>query len=126
MLIITSIFYLTKALTGLVPANVNPVSFIWLTCAALVYSIIVAVWRVPYVTATFENGVEVTAQVLESSVFRTAWSLKLHYMQLGQHHEVKLKQLITEKTRHMLHKKELILIVDQRNPKNILLRDVYL
>ena len=125
-LIITGIFYLTKALTGFVPANVNPASFIWLTCATFVYSIIIAAWRVTYVTATFKNGMEVTAQVLESSVFRTAWSLKLHYIKMGQNHEVKLKQLITEKTKHMLHKKELILIIDQRNPKNILLRDVYL
>jgi len=39
---------------------------------------------------------------------------------------VKLKQLITEKTKLMLEKKELALIVDQRNPKNILIRDVYL
>ena len=125
-LAITSILYLTKNLTGIVPENVNPLNFIWLTLAILIYSIIVIAWRVPHVMATFENGVEVTARVLKSSVFRTAWTLKLSYIYLDQHYEVKLKQLITEKTKRMLYQTELILIIDQRNPKNILLRDVYL
>ncbi|HMV97377.1 MAG TPA: hypothetical protein PKE35_04180 [Anaerolineales bacterium] len=123
---VTGIIYVTKALTGIVPANVNPLNFIWLTLAALIYSIIVIAVRVPYVTATFEHGVEVNAQILKSSVFRTAWTLHLRYIHLGQTHDVKLKQLITEKTKLMLEKKELALIVDQRNPKNILIRDVYL
>lgn len=123
---ITSILYVMKALTGIVPANVNPVHFIWLTLAALIYSIIVIAVRLPYVTATFEHGVEVNAQILKSSVFRTAWTLHLRYIHLGQTHELKMKQLITEKTKHMLEKKELVLIIDQRNPNNILIRDVYL
>ncbi len=123
---ITGILYVMKALTGIVPANVNPVHFIWLTLATLIYSIIVIAVRLPYVTATFEHGIEVNAQILKSSVFRTAWTLHLRYTHLGQTHDVKLKQLITEKTKYMLEQKELVLIVDQRNPKNILIRDVYL
>lgn len=125
-LAITVILYLTKELMGTMPESFNPLHFIWLTLTTLAYTVIVTAWRIPRITAIFENGTEVTAQVLESSVFRTIWTIKLHYTHLGQPHDLTVKQLITEKTKHMLNNKELTLIIDQRNPKNILLRDVYL
>ena len=125
-LTITSIVYLTKGILGSVPDNVNPVTFVWMTGILFPISIIVTFWRMQYVTAIFENGMEVTAQVIKSSIFRSAWTLKLQYTYLGQQFNVDLKQVITGKTKSMLNKKELVLIVDQKNKKNILLRDAYL
>ncbi len=52
--------------------------------------------------------------------------LKVRYVFHGETQEKKLEQVITGKTKFFLSEKEVILIVDQKNPKHILLRDAYL
>lgn len=122
----TVITYLTKFFIGSLPEKVNPVYFLWMSGSFFLVAAIVAMWRIQQVSAIFENGSEVTAQVLESKVFRTRWTLKLRFFHSGKQQVTTIDQLITVKTKSMLDHKEVVLIIDQREPTKILLRDAYL
>jgi len=123
---VTGITYLTKAILGRLPDNINPAVFLWLCGILLPVSVVVSLWRIRLVTDIFENGAEVTAQVLESKIFRTRWTLKLRYFHDGQYHEITHIQLIAGKSKYMLEDKQVNLVIDQRDPGRILMRDVYL
>ena len=122
----TVITYLSKWFIGSLPDTMNPVYFLWMSGIFFLVAVLVSLWRIQQVSAIFENGSEVTAQVLESKVFRTRWTLKLRFFHTGQQQEINFDQLITKKTKSMLDHKEIVLIIDQREPTKILLRDAYL
>jgi len=124
--VVTGIVYLTKALPGWPVDNANPQTFLWMIGILLPITVLVSTWRFRQVTSFFENGTEVNAQVLESRIFRTRWTLKLRYRHANQTHEITHIQLITGKTKALIPNKELVLVIDPGNPKLILLRDAYL
>jgi hypothetical protein len=74
----------------------------------------------------FENGVTVQARVVETSHHKSNLRLKLRYTYLTQIEEKIVNQVITSKTKDFLTQKEVTLVIDQKNPGRILLRDAYL
>lgn len=105
---------------------VNASVFLWMTGISCMVAILTIIWRVKYVTEVFKNGVVIQAQVIDSSHHKSALHLRLGYTYLGQRHDKKLAQVITSKTKKLLHQTEIALVIDQFNPDHILIRDVYL
>lgn len=90
-----------------------------------VISSLVVLYRTRYIRSIFENGIEVKASVVSKKVHRADLKLTLKYDFLGQPREKVLDQVITERTKHFLEEKEVVLVVDQYNPSRILLKGVY-
>lgn len=88
-------------------------------------AVIIKFWRIRYVNEVLENGHKVSAQVLSVSTYKSNMRLNLRYSYLGQIHEKKLDHVITGRTKKLLKQKEVSLVIDQNNPKHILLWDTY-
>jgi len=121
---ITLIVLLANPILG--SKTVDPVNFIWMSGVSLPVTIAIAIHRIRYVREIFENGVTVQARVVETSHHKSNLRLKLRYTYLTQPEEKIVDQVITGKTKGFLTQKEVTLVIDQRNPGRILLRDAYL
>lgn len=125
LLVMTSIVLTTNQFVGnLKTAKAS--DFIWMTGISCLVAIFTALFRIRYVRRVFENGLAVKAQVIESSHYKATLQMKLRYTYLAQVHEKQLKQIITGKTKSLLHQKEVTLVIDQKNPDRILIWDAYL
>ncbi len=124
LLIMTSIVALTLQFTTISEVP-SATPFIIMTSISGFAAVLITLWRIRYINEVFENGYKVTAQVLSMSAHRNNMRLKLRYTYLNQIHEQKLDQVITERTKKLLQQKEVTLVIDQNNPKHILLWDVY-
>ncbi|MBK8421662.1 hypothetical protein [Candidatus Villigracilis saccharophilus] len=124
LLIMTSIVALTLQFTTISEVP-SATPFIIMTSISGFAAVLITLWRIRYINEVFENGYKVTAQVLSMSAHRSNMRLKLRYTYLSQIHEQKLDQVITERTKKLLQQKEVTLVIDQNNPKHILLWDVY-
>lgn len=124
LLIMTSIVLVTLQFTTISEVP-SATPFIIMTSISGFAGVLITLWRIRYINEIFENGYKVTAQVLSMSAYRSNMRLKLRYTYLSQIHEQKLDQVITERTKKLLQQKEVTLVIDQNNPKHILLWDVY-
>ena len=124
LLIMTSIVLVTLQFTTISEVP-SATPFIIMTSISGFATVLITLWRIRYINEIFENGYKVTAQVLSMSAYRSNMRLKLRYTYLSQIHEQKLEQVITERTKKLLQQKEVTLVIDQNNPKHILLWDVY-
>lgn len=124
LLIMTSIVLVTLQFTTISEVP-SATPFIIMTSISGFATVLITLWRIRYINEVFENGYKVTAQVLSMSAHRSNMRLKLRYTYLSQIHEQKLEQVITERTKKLLQQKEVTLVIDQNNPKHILLWDVY-
>ena len=124
LLIMTSIVLVTLQFTTISEVP-SATPFIIMTSISGFATVLITLWRIRYINEVFENGYKVTAQVLSMSAYRSNMRLKLRYTYLSQIHEQKLDQVITERTKKLLQQKEVTLVIDQNNPKHILLWDVY-
>ena len=124
LLIMTSIVAVTLQFTT-VSEVPSATPFIITTSISGFAAVLITLWRIRYINQVFENGYKVSAQVLSMSAHRSNMRLKLRYTYLSQIHEQKFDQVITERTKNLLQQKEVTLVIDQNNPKHILLWDVY-
>ena len=121
----TTIVLVTNQIVGSLK-TVDGSTFMWMTAIFCPSAIFIAILRVRYVRKVFENGLKIQAQVLETSHFKSNLRMKLRYAYLGQVCEMKLEQVITGKTKELLHREEVYLVIDQTNPNHILLWDAYM
>ena len=124
-LAMTLVMLLTEWLAGPVEGAHLP-AFVALTVAAGAAWVGVSLYRVSYVRGVFAHGVSVLAQVVAARPFRANLRLKLRYVYQGQTHERQLDQVITGRTRALLDQAEVRLVIDQRDPRRVLLVDAYL
>ena len=127
ILVMTGIVSLFSTRTsGATKIEANPASFAWMSLAAFILAVGISVWRIRFVKRVFDNGVVIKALVIGMSVYRSNLKLNLRYTYLGQEHEVKVDQVITGKTKKLLQRREVVLVIDQTETKHILIREVYL
>ncbi len=123
MAIITAIVQIVNLVTGMELSNVG--DYLMITGVTIAVAAIFIPFRVRYVMGVFENGVEVRATVLSKKAHKANLKLNLRYKVNGTDWEKTFDQVITEHTKHFLEDQEITLVVDQYNPKRILLRDAY-
>jgi hypothetical protein len=126
-LFMTGVVFLVDTLThGTMRDEADPITFMWMTAASFVLAIAVIFWRIWYVTETFQNGVEVKAQIINVRSRRGGMTLRVKFTRLGQTQETEIDQAITSRAKKLLSQKEITLVINQAKPKNILIKEVYL